>query len=630
MTSDRQTASHQKRHQNKAEIILAHHLVFFILVRAAIGDGFTDDMIRRGTCRFMSSSFVRIKKVQPCFYPRMQKHQLGMPHLPGDRRLLTVAVDANDVEAHAPSPTFYQRLNSPKHILAPMVAQSDLPFRLMCEQLYNVDLSYTQMIHAVNFVATHGETFRANHLDVYPQSIVRDILLGRGDRSALLMSSSQVNAIEGLCHNDIEQSRQRILNAISKDKGGIVLSESAIEVKPTVVQIATHDPDVAVKAANMILEMSGSMDSLKKGGVCPVAAIDLNLGCPQGIARKGRYGSFLHDEFPGLTYNVLAKLRSKVPRQIGKHMPNLGNAFEYAMSSRIFIWSISSAVFNIGITAKIRLPPNKSDADSGRLGGLDNSPQTIDERMRCLIDCGVDLITVHGRTRFENKITVGPADWTSVRQCVETARACSGDAHYPIFANGGVEFCEDVQKCLDGTNASGVMASESLLEVPGLFCPEEAQATARGLLERQLQYAEIYLDYATLFPPLPGSLGIKGGSFNVIRSHLFKILHRYLEEQPDLRSLLGDHRMNTIKQSRSLVYDLRSRYDEFSEEKLRLMKSWSQDSSWYRRHRQNCSSQNESIPSLSIEERKQRVRLKIRRMQEERGKSAMDSVLKPL
>jgi hypothetical protein len=88
--------------------------------------------------------------------------------------------------------------------------------------------------------------------------------------------------------------------------------------------------------------------------------------------------------------------------------------------------------------------------------------------------------------------------------------------------------------------------------------------------------------------------------------------------------------MNTIKQSRSLVYDLRSRYDEFSEEKLRLMKSWSQDSSWYRRHRQNFSSQNESIPSLSIEERKQHVRLKIRRMQEERGKSSMDSVLKPL
>ena len=619
MKSDRRTASYQQRHQNKAEIILAHHLALFFLVRAA--GGFTDDMIRRGKCRFMSSSSVRMTKAQPCF--------LGMPYVPGDRRLLAVSLDANDVDAHAPSSTFYQRLNSPKHILAPMVAQSDLPFRLMCEQLYNVDLSYTQMIHAVNFVATHGETFRTNHLDVYPQSIVRDILLGSGDRSALLVSTSQVNAIEGLCHNDIEQSRQRILNAISTSRGELVLSESAIEVKPTVVQIATHDPEVAVKAANMILEMSGSRDSLKTGGDCPIAAIDLNLGCPQGIARKGRYGSFLHDEFPELTYNVLAELRSKVPRQIGKQMPNLCNAFVVLCNIRLLYLEHFIRCINAGITAKIRLPPTTSDADSGRLGnmsGVDRAPQSIDERMRCLIDCGVDLITVHGRTRFENKVAVGPADWTSVRQCVETARACSGDAHYPIFSNGGIEFWEDVQKCLDGTNASGIMSSESLLEVPGLFCSEEAQATARGLLERQLRYAEIYLDYATLFPPLPGSLGIKGGSFNAIRSHLFKILHRYLEEHPDLRSLLGDHRLNTIKQSRDLVYDLRSRYDEFSEEKLRLMKSWSQDSSWYRRHRQNSSSQNESIPSLSIEERKQHARLRIRRMREERGKSSMYSV----
>ena len=316
-------------------------------------------------------------------------------------------------------------------------------------------------------------------------------------------------------------------------------------------------------------------------------------GCPQGIARKGRYGSFLHDEFPELTYNVLAKLRSDVPRQIG-------------------------------ITAKIRLPPTASDAEAGKLGNISEmgtGPQTIDERMRCLVNCGVDLITVHGRTRFENKVTVGPADWTSVRQCVETARACIGDACYPVFSNGGIEYWEDVQKCFDGTNASGVMSSESLLEVPGLFCPEEAQATARGLLERQLRYAEMYLDYATLFPPLPGSLGIKGGSFNAIRAHLFKILHRYLEENPDLRSLLGSHKLNTIKQSRDLVHDLMSRYETLSEETLRSMRSWSQDSSWYRRHRQKSHSQNESMPSLSIEERKQHAKLKIQMMREERAKS---------
>ena len=138
-----------------------------------------------------------------------------------------------------------------------MVAQSDLPFRLMCEQLYNVDLSYTQMIHAVNFVETNGEIFRANHLDVYPQSLVNDILIGAEDRTLLIHTQSQRNALQGLSDDDIEQSRKRILLAIEQSKG----SGGIKPIKQTIVQLAGHDPDVAVKAAMMILERSGSLTS---------------------------------------------------------------------------------------------------------------------------------------------------------------------------------------------------------------------------------------------------------------------------------------------------------------------------------------------------------------------------------
>lgn len=307
-------------------------------------------------------------------------------------------------------------------------------------------------------------------------------------------------------------------------------------------------------------------------------------GCPQSIARKGRYGSFLHDEYPDLTYKVLRKLRSELPP-------------------------------HIGVTAKIRLPPTQADAAAGRLGSISSraSVQTIDERMRCLIDCGVDLITVHGRTRFENKVAVGVADWDSVRLCVESARNYSGNANFPIFSNGGIEFGEDVQTCFDKTNASGVMSSEGLLELPSLFRVTKEENTAKRLLERQLEFAEFYLDYATLFPPLPGSLGTKGGSFNVIRSHLFKFLHRYLEENPDLRSLLGKHDVNTVKQSRDLVSELRSRYCNLDEEQMRMKKSWDSNSSWYRRHR-GTNSHAISSPTVSLEERKHVMKLRLVKM----------------
>lgn len=277
---------------------------------------------------------------------------------------------------------------------------------------------------------------------------------------------------------------------------------------------------------------------------------------------------------------------------------------------------------DIGVTAKIRLPPSQADAAAGKLGP-NMSPQTIDERMRCLIDCGVDLITVHGRTRFENKVMVGAADFDAIRQCVEIARSYSGNNDFPVFSNGGIEFGDDIQKCLLATNASGVMSSESLLELPGLFCSEYGGTnTAKILLERQLGYAETYLDYASVFPPLPGSLGVKGGSFNVIRSHMFKMLHRYLEEQPDLRSWLGKQEFTNIKQARQLIVDLRSRYDNIDEEQLQMMKSSEPNSSWYRRHRgQHSRSAKEDVtPTLSIEERKIAAKLRIAKMKEERKK----------
>jgi tRNA-dihydrouridine synthase len=244
--------------------------------------------------------------------------------------------------------------------------------------------------------------------------------------------------------------------------------------------------------------------------------------------------------------------------------------------------------------------------------------------MERLIDCGVDLITVHGRSRFENKVAVGAAKWDFIQRCVAAARSYSGDKLYPVFANGGIEMFSDVVDCLQATSASGLMSSESLLENPGLFSKNDnlQSESAKQMLERQLSYADMYLDYATLFPPLPGSLGAQGGSFNVIRSHLFKFLHRYFEENPDLRCQLGDNGFNSIKEARELVLELRQRYDTFDEEELTTKSSSSVNSSWYRRHRSPDVPASKAIPTIdpviSSEEKKRRARERIQKMRDQR------------
>ena len=167
------------------------------------------------------------------------------------------------------------------------------------------------------------------------------------------------------------------------------------------------------------------------------------------------------------------------------------------------------------------------------------------------------------------------------------------------------------------------MSSESLLENPGLFSKEYGPQpqSAKQLLKRQLNYADMYLDYATLFPPLPGSLGTKGGSFNVIRSHLFKILHRYFEENSDLRWKLGDNEFNNIKEARKLVSEIRQRYDSYDEEQLMSKSSSNVDSSWYRRHRNpNVKSVKalEEEVVISNDERKRLAKERIRIMKQQR------------
>lgn len=117
--------------------------------------------------------------------------------------------------------------------MAPMVAASDHAFRCLVER-HGVQLAFTQMLHARNLV--NDPVFRLHHLD-FPFS---------SD-----LTASQESCIEGMPPS-IRNSEQHVAG-------------------PLIVQLAGHDPDLIVRAFDVLVEEE-----------CEFAGIDVNLGCPQG------------------------------------------------------------------------------------------------------------------------------------------------------------------------------------------------------------------------------------------------------------------------------------------------------------------------------------------------------------
>jgi tRNA-dihydrouridine synthase len=223
------------------------------------------------------------------------------------------------------------------------------------------------------------------------------------------------------------------------------------------------------------------------------------------------------------------------------------------------------------VSAKIRLPQDD---------------ETLQQRIPRLIETGISFLTVHGRTIHENKTRAGACNVDRIRLAVEAAHKI--DPQFPVIANGGIEHYEDVQELLQMTGACAAMSSEALLETPNIFSKSSMHLTRRELLDQQVNFAREYLHIcATVTPPLPGAYGHhKGGSFSAIRGHLHRFLHRYLQEQPDLRErMVGDRSVSNILQALALVEELYERYNVMSDEELESCESSGPLSSWYRRHR---------------------------------------------
>ena len=176
--------------------------------------------------------------------------------------------------------------------------------------------------------------------------------------------------------------------------------------RPTFVQFCANDPEKLLASAKLVQPYCD--------------AVDLNLGCPQGIAKKGHYGAFLQED-QDLIYRLINTLHKGL---------------------------------DVPVTAKFRI--------------LDTREKTL-QYAKVLLSAGASIITVHGRQRHQKGHNTGLADWSMIKYLREQL-----PPETVMFANGNILQHEDIAACLEATGVDGVMSAEGNLHDPTIFGPPPA------------------------------------------------------------------------------------------------------------------------------------------------------------
>ena len=168
-----------------------------------------------------------------------------------------------------------------------------------------------------------------------------------------------------------------------------------------VVQLAGRRPK-DIRAAAEILVDAG------------VDVVDINMGCPSRQVTGGNSGSALMRE-PDLAMQIIR--------------------------------ATLEGAGDTPVTLKMRL-------------GWDHTLLNAPEIANAAIDQGVQLLTVHGRTRCQ--FYKGEADWAAIRATVDAVKV-------PVIANGDIHSVSDARQALEQSSAYGVMIGRAAMGQPWLL-----------------------------------------------------------------------------------------------------------------------------------------------------------------
>lgn len=188
--------------------------------------------------------------------------------------------------------------------------------------------------------------------------------------------------------------------------------------RPTAIQIYGREVGPMVEAARIVEQAHPDV-------------LDINFGCPvKKVAGKGAGAGMLRD----------------IPRMLE------------------ITREVVKAV-NIPVTVKTRL-------------GWDHNQKIIVELAEQLQDCGIQALTVHGRTR--SQMYTGEADWEMIARVKENPRL-----HIPVIGNGDITTPQKLVEAFSRYGVDGVMVGRAAIGNPWIF-HDMKQTLLHGKIETPL------------------------------------------------------------------------------------------------------------------------------------------------